>query len=402
MIADLHTHSPIHLVPSNEADALRAISRPGGKPQLGDRVRAFLVHLASRFANYRSFDSGPRVTMNELRAGGVGVALSVLYSPFDELDLGDGYPGPPEADYFPRIMRKLADVERDVAENHAEIATVAHSPAELDAGLEAGKTTLIHCIEGGFHIGKTEEAIARNVAELADRGVAYITVAHLIWREIATSANAFPFLSQHLYGRLFPQPKVGLAPLGRALVRAMVSERVLVDLSHMSARALGDTFALLDEIDPERTVPVLASHGAARFGRQAYNLDDSTIRRIAARNGVIGLILAEHQMTDGLTARLRRRGRRTRGFDESIGILSRHIDHIRRVTGSGEHVSIGSDLDGFIKPTLSGLEDASELGRLERALQTRYGDEEAALISAGNALRVLRAGWGASTQRSRP
>ena len=396
MIADLHSHYPTHLVPSGERDTLGAISRPGREPRFGDRVRSFLIRLASRFANYRSFDSGPRVTMEELREGNVGVVLSVLLSPLDEFDFGDGYPGPPEDDYFDRVMRKLADVERDIAQNHAGVATIAHDPGELDAAISDGKTVLIHCVEGGFHVGHTEEAITRNVGELARSGVGYITVAHLIWREIATNANAIPFLRRRLYDWLFPQPKIGLAPLGRALIRAMVEERVLIDLSHMSSRALSDTFDLLDELDPGREVPVIATHSGARFGRQAYNLDDSTIRRIADRNGVIGLILAEHQMTDGLAGPLRRRGRRTRSFEESMDTLSRHIDHIREVTGSSEHVGIGSDLDGFIKPTLSGLEDASELGRLEEALRSRYGDPDAALISSGNALRVLRAGWGPS------
>lgn len=327
--------------------------------------------------------------MEELRAGNVGAVLSVLLSSLDEFEFGDG---PPQDDYFARLLRKLAVVERDIADNHAEEATIARDPGELDAALTAGKTALIHCVEGGFHVGHTEDAIARNVGQFAQRGVAYITIAHLIWREVATSANAFPLLSRRLYDWIFPQPKVGLAPLGRALVRAMVEHRVLTDLSHMSNLAIEDTFTLLDELDPQRSVPVLASRSAARFGDQEYNLDQPTIERIAERNGVIGLILAEHQMTDGLTGPLRRRGRRTRSFDESMAILYRHIDRIREVTGSNEYVGIGSDLDGFIKLTLAGLEDASELARLEAALQESYGDADADRITSGNALRVLRAG----------
>ena len=54
----------------------------------------------------------------------------------------------------------------------------------------------------------------------------------------------------------------------------------------------------------------------------------------------------------------------------------------------------GSDFDGFIRPTLAGLGSARDLGRLEAALVSRYGGD-GELIAGGNALRVLRSGWGA-------
>ena len=87
MIADLHSHYPMHLVPRAEADALRRVRSPKARWRLLDRIRAVLVGAASRFANYASFESGPRVTIPQLRAGEVRVAFSVLYSPFDEFDL---------------------------------------------------------------------------------------------------------------------------------------------------------------------------------------------------------------------------------------------------------------------------------------------------------------------------
>ena len=37
---------------------------------------------------------------------------------------------------------------------------------------------------------------------------------------------------------------------GEALVRAMVANHVMVDVSHMSQKAIDETFALLDELDP--------------------------------------------------------------------------------------------------------------------------------------------------------
>jgi microsomal dipeptidase-like Zn-dependent dipeptidase len=168
----------------------------------------------------------------------------------------------------------------------------------------------------------------------------------------------------------------------------MVRERVLIDLSHMSRRALADTFAELEQLDPGRNVPVIASHAAFRFGRQEYGVDEGTVRQIAARDGAVGLIFAQHQMNDGV----RRKPAKT--FGESVDVICRHIDRIREITGSHRHVAIGSDLDGFIKPTMGGIESMKDMAPLEDELRHRYGDEAAERICSGNALRVLRAGWG--------
>jgi len=226
------------------------------------------------------------------------------------------------------------------------------------------------------------------VTALARRGVAYIVLPHLLWRGVATNAPALPFLPDWLYRLLFPQPKLGLSELGRAAVRAMVREGVMIDLSHMSTRALADTFELLDELDPDRRVPVIASHSAFRFGRQEYGVDEETIGRIASRDGVVGLIFAQHQLNDGV------RHRRTQSFEESFGVICRHLDRIAEITGSHEYTAIGSDLDGFIKPTMGGLESMADMSLLESALHDRYGAENAERICSDNALRVLRAGWG--------
>jgi membrane dipeptidase len=395
VIADLHSHYPMHLVPGGP-DAVRLLRSPRAKRRLLDRVRALLVGLASRFANYETPESGPRVTVPLLEAGDVRIALSVLYSPFDEFDLALPYGAPPTGEYAAGVVRQLELVERDVERNFAGRAAIVRDPRELEAALTAGRIALVHCVEGGFHLGGTPDEVERAVERLARRGVAYITLAHLVWRSVATNANAIPFLPSPLYRLLFPQPRVGLTELGRAAVRAMVRHGVLVDVTHMSARALDDTFAVLDELDPERSVPVLASHGAYRFGGDRYNLDEATVERIAARDGVIGLLLAEHQLTDGV------RLRRTSGLADSLEVVFRHLDRIREITGSHRHSAVGSDLDGFIKPTLAGLEDAGALGALEPALAERYGDTDAELIASENALRLLRSHWRSSLIRLPP
>jgi membrane dipeptidase len=73
-------------------------------------------------------------------------------------------------------------------------------------------------------------------------------------------------------------------------------------------------------------------------------------------------------------------------------VLFAHIDKIAAITGDYRHVAIGTDLDGFIKPVLTGLDAMADLAKLEQALEAKYG-EDAKLIASDNALRVLRQLW---------
>ena len=387
MIVDLHAHFPMHLAATPEGSALHLMTQRD-RPTLGDWLRAFTLDIASRIANYPSFTSGPAVTLSTLRAGGVGVALSVLYSPFSEMDLGKKYGSPPDASYFQALLEQIALVEQHVAQHGAGGAVVVHSSDEMDAAISTNKIALVHAVEGGFHLGGTPEEVQMSVGELARHGVAYITLAHLFWRRIATNVPALPFLADSLYKLLFPEPSIGLTELGVAAIRSMVEHRVLIDITHMSDDAMEQTFALLDALDPERSIPVIASHMACRFGRFAYNLTPKWIERIAKRNGVMGVILCDHYASDGILKH------RSGNFAESMQVIYKHIDEVRAVTGCDDYAAIGTDLDGFIKPTLAGLDSASSLTRLETALREHYGLDVARQICTDNALRVLRGYWG--------
>jgi microsomal dipeptidase-like Zn-dependent dipeptidase len=389
VIADLHAHYPMHVVTDVEpGTAVARMTRVGERPSLADRVRAGVLKAASVVASDRDWWSGYRISVPELRRGNVAIALSVLYRPFEEMDLGVRYGSPPRRDYFPALIQDLELVERAVARSDCAQIRIAHDRDELEHALADGATALVHCVEGGFHLGPSVEEVERNVAELARRGVAYVTLAHLFFRQVATNTPAIPFLPDAVYRRLFPQPeREGLTELGRAAVRAMVRERVLVDVSHMRADALAATFALLDEEDPERELPVIASHAGYRFRKQAYMLDEQAVGQIAERDGVVGLIMAQHQLNDGIQRK------KTKTLEQSFAVIRRHIDRLHAITGNYKHVALGSDFDGFIKPTMGGLEKIGDLAALEHKLTEHYGDEVTERISSGNALRVLRTLW---------
>jgi len=296
---------------------------------------------------------------------------------------------------FLTLEEQREAVERHVGKRHPHAAAVAKNPEELEAARKAGKTAIVHCVEGGFRLGSTPNEVTEAVEQLAGNGIAYITLAHLIWRGVATDAPALPWWTDEEYREHLPQPPRGLSSLGEAAVRAMVEKRVLIDLSHMSKRSIQDTLALLDRLDPGHEIPVLATHCGYRLGRLEYMLDRATVERIKERNGVIGLIFSRHLIEDRDPPREGQRLPRTRKrrFKRSFDILCEHIDEIREIAGSHEHTAIGSDLDGFIKPMLPGLEDMRDMAGLEPALSARYDPETAKAICSGNALRPLTTWW---------
>jgi microsomal dipeptidase-like Zn-dependent dipeptidase len=111
-----------------------------------------------------------------------------------------------------------------------------------------------------------------------------------------------------------------------------------------------------------------------------------TVLEIKRRDGVIGLIMAQHQLNDGI------RRTHTSSLDESFDVIRRHIDRISEITGDHRHVALGTDFDGFIKPTMGGLETMADLQGLEDRLKGEY-QGAAELIASKNALRVLRRLW---------
>jgi microsomal dipeptidase-like Zn-dependent dipeptidase len=373
MIVDLHAHYPMHV---SGANTLARMTE-------GNSIRAFILKLANRWDNYPE-PGEPAVTVPHLKAGGVGVVLSVLYQPFDEIDLQEKYGSAPRGGYFADLEEQIQAVETDVAKYAADAAVVKNQ-AQLAAARAQGKIALIHAVEGGFHLGDTPQHVRDNVRRLAEHGVGYVTLAHLFWRKVATNAPALPFLPDWMYQLLFPQPAQGLSDLGLAAVDAMVEQRILIDLTHMSPQAMTETLARLDTIDPLRRVPVVATHGAYAFGRLKYNLRDAQLAAIAARRGVVGLIACKHYMADGLP--------RPNTFDDTLATLCRHIDKIHDVTGSYEAIAFGSDLDGFIKPTLPGLETPAAFVSVEARLTAKYGAAVAQQICSANALRLLQY-WG--------
>jgi microsomal dipeptidase-like Zn-dependent dipeptidase len=385
VIADLHCHYPMHLVAS-EPD-------PGGPDegwlqQFIDRVKAEILELAARIVNDSGWSDGWRVkSVDDLHSGGTGIVCSVLYWPASEFDVAHLNDAPPRERYFDYIQRQLEFIEENLP-----AATADGTPvfvARTAGDLARPGIRFVHCVEGGFQLGEDTAKLEERVRWLSERGVLYITVAHLFYRQVATEAPAIPmFPTDQDFHRIFPQPaKPGLTGRGEKLIEAMYRHKVLVDVSHMSDRAIMETFALIERLEggsPKTDYPVIATHVGMRSARaaaraQEYNLSDDTARKIAERGGVIGLIAAQHQLGE------------TNTEDESAAVVKAHLDAIAAAVGdAGTVAALGSDIDGFIKPTLTGFEKAADFAKLERWVRVA-GQSDPEAILHGNAERIITA-----------
>jgi microsomal dipeptidase-like Zn-dependent dipeptidase len=330
--------------------------------------KEFLYWAAQHLLNFQ--DGKPRVSLNELLAGAEGGIGSVLYDPDDEF-LHDATPRP---EAFPNLLAQMENVEKEVAGRVA----VVRNPAELRKRFEAGEKLLFHCVEGAFGLGGD----AANADVLASKGVAYVTVAHLFYRGVSACQNAFPGIPDSIFESVLNADQEGLAgltDLGRSIVDRLLTNRILVDVTHATDAAQDEMF----DMARDHGQPVISSHNGVRsISDYPLNLRPEAVARIVESGGVIGVILFPYW--------LRRPDEQFLGA-EHIQLVFRTIRALHEMTGSYDHIAIGSDLDGFIRP-IEECPDYAHTRQFADLIRVEFPDA-ADRILWGNALDVLERGW---------
>ena len=282
------------------------------------------------------------------------------------------------------LLAMLAKMERQVARAENRFA-VARSNADLDQTLAAGKTAIVHTVEGGHVLGAGLGAddlpgrLAR-LDELAKRGVASLTLAHLFPNDLAGHAEGIPEEQ-----RKFPICPLdtgvdlsrGLTATGRAVVERMVELRMIPDITHCTPLARRDVYRLV-----ANRIPVIASHiGVRSMNDVEYNLDEEDVRAIVASGGVVGVIFMPHWLDKAHPG-------------PGLDAIWRTMDTLRQLSGgSWEHVAIGTDFDGFTDPP-DDCNSEAHLPRIRERLEANgLSRNDAEAVLGGNARRALRAGW---------
>lgn len=275
---------------------------------------------------------------------------------------------------FNRVMEMINTLEREIRRKPDRIE-LARSAADVTRIRGEGKIAVIHTVEGGHVL----EGNLDNLDRLAERSVAMLTLTHFYPNGIAAQVDSIPknFFVRKLCSFNFgigTQPP--LTEFGRVVLQKMKTLPMLVDITHCTLEAKG---AVYEEINGER--PILATHvGVTRYNPDVYNLHDDEIREIARSGGAVGVIF----MTYWLDATEPKNG---------LEAIWKTLSHIREVTGSWEHIVLGSDFDGFTDPP-DDIRDASRMGAVTEMLLQRDVDEaNVKKILGGNAQRVLHDGW---------
>lgn len=192
--------------------------------------------------------------------------------------------------------------ERIVARHPAHLCLV-RTAGDLERARSERTLGLIHTFQGAEPLGEDIERIPM----FRERGLRVLQLTHN---------------RRNLVGDGCMEPgNAGLSNFGHAVVKRLNAERIVVDLAHGSPRTMTEGIAA-------SRAPMLISHtGCRALADLPRNTDDATLRAMAGKGGVAGIIFWPYLRTD------------TQPMAEDV---VRHIEHAVKVCGE-DHVGIGTD-----------------------------------------------------------
>ena len=175
--------------------------------------------------------------------------------------------------------------------------------------------------------------------------------------------------SNELAASAFGEDDFGLTEKGKELILKLDRLGVIIDVSHMSDRAFGETLDLIPS-------PVIATHSNFRdVCSNKRNLTEDMARRINTRGGIVGLNLYPPFLNGSGRA----------GTDDII----RHVDYALERFGD-RFLAFGFDIDGTDGLYPEGIDPSCSIhDQLADLLLSRYSSETVERIAYKNALEFL-------------
>jgi membrane dipeptidase len=338
-----------------DADATAGAGTPG----IVDAHNDLLMEL-----NFRRAEQNPfaRYWLDNLLSGGVKLQVCPIYTA--------------DPEHLPelalrRALEQVLACKRAVREN-ADRVMLVRTRADLALLESTDRLGLLLSMEGAEPLGYDPEM----VDHFWDLGVRMFSLTH-------NRRNAFAD------GAAEP-PHGGLSRLGGILADRLVAHGAILDLVHASERTFWDL------LERAGTAPVVVSHAACRsLVDTQRNLSDDQLRALAARGGVLGLMLLPLVIDPDQPTM-------ARAID--------HLDHAVSVMGI-EHVGLGGDfirqvfraIGGHTPPdsllphgmpmdaAIENIAGPEDYPAFVAALQQRgYTGERLHAVLAGNFLRVFR------------
>jgi membrane dipeptidase len=286
---------------------------------------------------------------------------------------------------------KIIKIVEELQRTHPDKFNIAYSTDDI---LKNFKKRI--SLPLGMENGSPIEGDLKNLKYFYDKGIRYITLAHVDNNHISDSSGE-------------PEKKWnGLSPFGKEVIKEMNRLGMMVDVSHISDEAFYDVMKISE-------VPVIASHSGCRFFTPGFerNMSDEMIKALAANGGVIQIIFASTLINENARnaydERVKNRAKYFNDFKHlpdseireklrsdfpiekgTISDIVKHINHVVNLVGI-DHVGFGSDFDG-VENLPEGMEDVSKYPNLiYELLKHGYSEEEIEKICSGNILRVWKA-----------
>jgi membrane dipeptidase len=329
-----------------------------------------------------------------MRKGGVGAQFWSVWIPADF-----------KGDEAIRVTLEQIDIVHRMAGRYSGRLEMASTAADIRRIQKAGRIASLIGVEGGHQIGNSPAALR----QFHVLGARYMTLTHSKNNDWADSATDDPVHD-------------GLTPFGRAIVREMNRLGMMVDLSHVSPKAMHDALTATK-------APVIFSHSNARaLMDHARNVPDDVLKRLPVNGGVVMVNFYPGFLSDAYRRRMagrdaedarlknlysgqpERRSAALAAWDSAnppvevpLAVVADHIEHVRKVAGV-DHIGIGSDFDGISGTAPKGLEGVEAYPALLAELARRgWSDSDLAKLAGGNILRVMeRAERVAAEMKSEP
>ncbi len=342
-------------------------------------------------------DGSRQVDLPKMKSGGLDVAFFIVYVGQSERT-PENYQEAKDA-----AMVKFNAIHRMTEEMYPDKIELAHSADDIERINQSGKLVACIGIENGYVIGKDLSLLKKYY----DLGARYITLAHGGHNDICDSATPRDNLgdgeSEHN----------GVSEFGKEVIAEMNRLGIMVDVSHISKKAMLDAVAISKS-------PVIASHSSTRaLCDHPRNMDDEQLLALKENGGVMQTVAFRSYVKKDVPEKVAARD----SIREAMGITSfaawrdlsdekrteyraslakldekwpsanvkdfvDHIDHAVKLIGI-DHVGISSDFDGG--GGVEGWNNAAEsLNVTVELVRREYSKEDISKLWGGNLLRVLR------------
>lgn len=266
---------------------------------------------------------------------------------------------------------------------------VVKSSTEMRETMAAGKIALLPSLEGAVRLGD-QTALLRMYHRLGLRSVTFAYKTNLL-------ADGSDDTAKHN----------GISAAGKEMVREMNRLGILIDMSHISEKAMNDILDISD-------APVIFSHSNVKaICKVNRNVSDSVLQRLKKNRGIIMLTfvpyftaqkhsdwldmgdavyykaVADHAGNkDSVNAIMEQWERDHPEPVVTIADMAEHFDYVKNLIGI-DHIGMAGDFDG-IQFTIKDLHNTSTYSNLLIELARRgWTESDLKKITSQNFLRVF-------------